>query len=135
MSQSSREEQLRELVEKWRKQAENIKKQLLDREPGYFQWLECNREHADELEAILAQPAPAEVTQTTELLVKMAKAMYAVHQRLEFYTERETCNPGNHQEFAREAREQLLDFGRALSKYNEWAKVALAAVKGGGDKT
>ena len=69
----SREEALRELVEKWRKQAENIKKQSLDREPGYFQWLECNREHAGELEAILAQPlapaqqetlaaAPAEVT-------------------------------------------------------------------------
>ena len=56
----SREEALRELVEKWRKQAENIKKQSLDREPGYFQWLECNREHAGELEAILAQPAPAQ---------------------------------------------------------------------------
>jgi hypothetical protein len=56
-----------------------------------------------------------------ELLKQMAKAMYAVHRRLEFYTQREVNSPSNHQEFAREAQEQLDAFNVALVTYNEWA--------------
>jgi hypothetical protein len=57
-----------------------------------------------------------------ELLKQMAQAMYAVHRRLEFYTHREVNSPSNHQEFAREAQEQMDAFNTALTSYNEWAK-------------
>lgn len=56
-----------------------------------------------------------------ELLRQMAKAMYAVHRRLEFYTKREIESPSNHQEFAREAEEELDGYNLALNAYNEWA--------------
>ena len=74
-----------------------------------------------------AREAEAKLADGAKLLQQMAKAMYAVHRRLEFYTEREVNSPANHQEFARQAREELDDFNLALTEYNEWAKVALLA--------
>ena len=58
-----------------------------------------------------------------ELLRQMAKTMYAVKERLRFYTEREVTSPSNHQEFAREAQEEFDAFCAALVEYNEWAKL------------
>jgi len=105
----SREEQLAKLVEKWRKQAENIKKQSLDREPGYFQWLECNREHADELEAILAQPEAAQPEKLAEQCVRLADYIF--------------------QQKPEEQRQTLIDCLDLI----DWEKLALlAAAKGGG---
>jgi len=112
----SREEALRELVEKWRKQAENIKKQSLDREPGYFQWLECNREHANELEAILAQPEAAQ----PEKLAVTAPITHEQCVRLADYI---------FQQKPEEQRQTLIDCLDLV----DWEKlVALAAAKGGG---
>jgi hypothetical protein len=63
---------------------------------------------------------PAELWEAA-LLRQMAQAMYAVHRRLEFYTEREVNSPSNHQDFAQQAQEELDAFNLALNSYNEWA--------------
>ena len=58
-----------------------------------------------------------------ELLRQMATVMYAVKERLRFYTEREVNSPSNHQEFAREAQKEFDSFCSTLVEYNEWAKL------------
>jgi hypothetical protein len=62
-----------------------------------------------------------------ELLRQMYQAMHAVYRRLEYYTEREINSPSNHQEFAREAQEELDAFHTAMVMYNEWAKLNFMA--------
>ena len=120
-------EQLKKLAEKWHSECQKIAKYMPSGEPQSRRIVldEC----AGELKALLAQPQPLALTEEQVLLKQMAKAMYAVHRRLEFYTEREINHPANHQEFAREAQVELDAFNLALTEYNEWAKrlTALAA--------